>query len=267
MPTALTHVHAQGYVATRYGLEESIFLDSIMFWWRSNRGDNRNFRDGYWWTYNSLATYVQMFPWWSEKQIRRIINSCKDQGALLTGNYNDDRRDRTVWYTPSDELLALYGEPVSGDCNCPNGQMQTPERAEEDAQMGGPLPCIDHVYNYPPYNPPTGDGVSENEKPQKRRSKSVPDWKPERFDAFWTFYPRGEDRVGAVREWDRLKPSDELIATMGKALKRQMATEEWQRGVGIPYACRWLKNRRWEDEIALPVKQEVGGWADDPEVY
>ena len=35
---------------------------------------------------------------------------------------------------------------------------------------------------------------------------------------------------------------------MARALKRQMASEEWQRGIGIPYASTWLNNRRWEDE-------------------
>jgi len=27
-------------------------------------------------------------------------------------------------------------------------------------------------------------------------------------------------------------------------------TDEWQRGIGIPYASTWLNNRRWEDEPA-----------------
>ena len=27
-----------------------------------------------------------------------------------------------------------------------------------------------------------------------------------------------------------------------------MESEEWQRGIGIPYASTWLNNRRWEDE-------------------
>lgn len=92
-------------------------------------------------------------------------------------------------------------------------------------------------------NPPT--------KPPRRnrRTQAAPVWKPERFAAFWEFYPRGESKQAAIRAWDKLRPSDELIAVMGRALQRQMRKPEWQRGVGIPYAATWLNQRRWEDEL------------------
>lgn len=276
---ALTHIHGVGHVAAKYGLEEAIFLDSIMFWWRANKADGRNYHDGRWWTYNSVAAYEAVFPWWSAKQIRRIIDRCLEKGALLDGDYNEDRRDRTSWYTPSDELLALYGEafPDSGKCICPNGQMQMTERANASAQTGEPLPCIDHVYNYPPYSPPTGDDVAENPekivtpKRRQRRSRNEPkvttEWESERFERFWKAYPIKKDRQAAIRAWDKLRPMPALINVMARALQRQMSTEEWQRGIGIPYASTWLNNRRWEDEVTLPSKQDTSGWAPDPEVY
>ena len=106
-----------------------------------------------------------------------------------------------------------------------------------------------------PLNPPTGGNAAK-----KRKSKSAPNWKPERFEKFWSFYrdnARGEDRAGAVREWDRLRPDDELIDTMEKALQAQVATDAWKRGVGIPYACRWLKNERWKDCLRGTASQET----------
>lgn len=114
----------------------------------------------------------------------------------------------------------------------------------------------------PPKAPQGGRPAS-----RKRRSKSVPEWKPERFEGFWAYYPRGEDRMGAVREWDRLKPDDALIDTMARALEAQKAGEMWRQGVGIPYACRWLRRRRWEDTPPkppdLPVPEAEGGWSID----
>lgn len=82
----------------------------------------------------------------------------------------------------------------------------------------------------------------------RRVSKSVPGWEPEMFARFWAMYPRGEDKRRAAKEWDKLRPDRKLMEIMSAALKRQMASEEWRRGVGVPYACRWLSNRRWEDE-------------------
>ena len=83
---------------------------------------------------------------------------------------------------------------------------------------------------------------------RKRRPKSVPEYEPELFERFWKAYPRGEDRQGAAAEWDRLRPDMELMRAMGLALAKQKASEDWQRGIGIPYAVRWLRRRRWEDE-------------------
>lgn len=99
--------------------------------------------------------------------------------------------------------------------------------------------------NNPPKAPRRGAG--------RREPKKAPDWKPERFAGFWVYYPRGENKQGAIRAWDRLKPSDDLIDTMAKALTAQMRTEDWQRGIGVPYASTWLNQRRWEDEQKRPA--------------
>ena len=81
----------------------------------------------------------------------------------------------------------------------------------------------------------------------KKGHEREPAWKPERFAAFWKYYPRGEKPRAAAAAWDKLKPDDALIDDIARALKRQMASEEWQRGVGIPYAATYLNQRRWED--------------------
>lgn len=95
----------------------------------------------------------------------------------------------------------------------------------------------------------------------RRVSKSIPDWYPELFERFWILYPRHEDRVSAVREWDRLKPEGGLLREMSTALKAQLESEEWSRGVGIPYACRWIKNKRWTDGLAASIENN------EPEVW
>lgn len=113
----------------------------------------------------------------------------------------------------------------------------------------------------PPIVPQTGG----------RRVKSMPKHKPERFEAFWNAYPRGEARSEAVREWDKLKADDALLDVMALALREQLKSEMWRQGKGIPYAVRWLRNRRWEDKgIKKPdvdAADAAGGgyWAKDPE--
>ena len=93
----------------------------------------------------------------------------------------------------------------------------------------------------------------EPPKRKRRTTKSAPDYRPDVFARFWAAYPRGEDKQGAIAAWDELKPDDETMLAMSRALVRQKASEEWQRGIGIPYAVRWLRRRRWEDEIKTPA--------------
>lgn len=244
--TQLDRISGYGHVAIRYGVEESIFLDAIVYWYKENKANGRNFHEGRWWTYNSMSAFDEIFPWWSSKQIRRIINSCKDQGALLVGNFNEDRRDRTVWYSPGDELLGLYGFSEIGNCICPNGQMQKTDTADGPAQMGGPLPCYKHHVDTP-YNPPQGDDPPRGQK----KDKPAPDWGL--FDRFWKAYPKKKAKERARRAWAKLAPDLELCRVMSAALDRDKQSPEWRKdgGAYIPHPATWLNGRRWEDEPDL----------------
>lgn len=119
---------------------------------------------------------------------------------------------------------------------------------------------IKYSSNNPPIVPPEGGGCAPK---RKRAVKTAPDWKPERFAAFWASYPRGEDKQAAIREWDKLKPDDALLREMALGLARDLQTEAWQRGIGIPYACRWLSHRRWEDEHRESQAPSTGRVTDD----
>lgn len=268
---SLTFLHGLGSVAERYGPEESIFLHLIVSLVRNNKANNRNFRDGRWWTYNSLPAWDAEFPWWSTKQIRRIIASCENQGALLIGEYNTDRRDRTAWYSPGDELLALYQEDWTGKCTCPNGQMHVPERADSLAQMGTTIPKESKENLQKDIM--SKSGRSSDSDTAEKKQKQMPKHKPERFQGFWDYYPRHVKRDRAVAAWDKLKPDDELIGIMGRALAKQVA---YWNAVGkelqfIPHAASWINQQRWNDppeeyQLSGRTEQPSGGWADSKEV-
>lgn len=280
--TPLTKIFGYGHVAIQYGMEEAVFLDALVFWWRTNRSNNRNYYEGRWWTYNSVETYSAIFPWWSASQIRRIIARCKDKGALLIANFNEDKRDRTLWYSPSDDLLTLYGENFV-TCNCSNKQMQGDEGTGSFDETGAPLPCNYHDLNLPPYSPPTGEDGS-GDPPQEPASKANPkkarrrkgwkqtaDHKPDIFESFWSSYPRKDGRQETIAAWDKLAPDDETIAAMARGLKAAKKSEKWTKDNGwyIEYASTWINNRRWENQgvdhsqIQTKPSAQEGGWAED----
>lgn len=99
-------------VAAAYGADAAIFINNIVFWTLKNKAENRHYHEGRYWTYGTVAGFAKLYPLWSEPQLKRIISRCREAGILLTGDFNDDRRNRTGWYSPSDEILALYGDGI-----------------------------------------------------------------------------------------------------------------------------------------------------------
>lgn len=92
-------------IAEVYGVDEAIFLNNMLFWVSKNKANNQNYHDGYYWTYNSQKALAELFPFWNEDKIRRIIKKLKDQGVLLVGNYNKLAYDRTGWYSINEDLI------------------------------------------------------------------------------------------------------------------------------------------------------------------
>lgn len=99
-----------------------------------------------------------------------------------------------------------------------------------------------------PYSPPEEAASVDTTKKRRPRGTSA-NHLPERFEAFYQFYPRRVKREEAQRAWNKLKPDDALIREMGRALKHQAAYwlatgTELQH---IPHPSTWLNQKRWTD--------------------
>ena len=118
--------------AKRYGLEEAVMLHNFIFWIRHNHANRKNQHDGRTWTYNTLEAFGELFPFWSVKQIRRILDSLLEQRVLVKGNHNARAYDRTCWYALANEaLLELPGTSAqTGKWKNPNGRKHLPKRAD-----------------------------------------------------------------------------------------------------------------------------------------
>lgn len=99
--------------ARRFGVDGAVLLQGMAVWISKNRANERHFHDGRWWTYNSKAALARLFPFWTEKQIRRIVNALTAAEAILQGNYSDGSYHNTTWYALSDDVLELLG---AGEC-------------------------------------------------------------------------------------------------------------------------------------------------------
>lgn len=90
--------------AVRYGIGEAIILYNIRFWIEKNKANNKHFHDGEYWTYNSTKAFSDLFPYFTENQIRRLLESLIKQGVIKIGNYNTSSYDRTRWFCVSSQV-------------------------------------------------------------------------------------------------------------------------------------------------------------------
>jgi hypothetical protein len=76
---------------------------------------------------------------------------------------------------------------------------------------------------------------------------------PDGFDQFWEAYPkaRRQNKADARKEWTALAPDVSLVERVLAALEAQKANPRLAKEdfAYFPHAHRWLRKRRWEDEL------------------
>jgi hypothetical protein len=130
-------------LAKLIGLNEAIIVQQIHYWNEINKKNNNNFRDGYHWTFNSYQQWIEQFPFWSEKTIKRTITGLENIGIIVSGNYNKMKIDRTKWYRIDEKMLEKL-------CKTPKGQNDPIIRSS----------CPDHKVKLSPPIPETNSKIN-----------------------------------------------------------------------------------------------------------
>ena len=122
-------------LAQAIGLNEAIVLQQVHYWCLHNKNTGNNFRDGYYWVYNSYREWQKQFPWWSERTIKSIISRLETKGLLVSSNYNKLRMDRTKWYRiDHDTLNAIISNiPLGNSCTMDSANLA--QAIPDDTQM------------------------------------------------------------------------------------------------------------------------------------
>lgn len=117
-----------------------------------------------------------------------------------------------------------------------NAEMRThSERIANAMQIKNKIE-IEKENKYTPPNPPCGGG--------RRRTETV----SEDFSTFWSAYPKRVGKKQAWAAWQSLgsdRPSLDVLLAAIEAARRGRA---WRDGF-VPQPMRWLRDRRWEDEV------------------
>lgn len=139
-------------IAQKLGVNEAIIIRNFQYWIAKNKANEKNFCDGRYWTYNSIGAFCKIFPFWSRDQIRYTLKKLTEKGILVSGNYNKNPYDKTLWYSLNEEKLAELlkddgenfqnadGEiPSSGCENSPVDVVNFPHRSGE---IPKPIPVV-----------------------------------------------------------------------------------------------------------------------------
>ena len=106
-------------VAKEVGILAATIFNNIGFWVDHNRATGRNLIDGRNWTYNSVRAFAEQFPYATDAQIAGALKKLRNAGLLDTGQYSEDRRDRSLWYTLSERGAAIfYGDAFESQDGC-----------------------------------------------------------------------------------------------------------------------------------------------------
>lgn len=233
-------------LAKAIGLEEAVVLQQIH--WLLGRSKNE--RDGRLWVYNSYPAWNRdHFPWMVERSMRRVFDKLREMGLLIaTADHNDNRSNRTLWYTIDYEKVealtetAVHLDKMATSTSGQNGHMVIQENTIQE-----------NTIHFPP-------SATEDVSPVVNDLRSM-------FEKFWKHYKvtGGTSKQKAWESWQRINPDEDLFREIGIALAfynsywEASGTEDKY----VPHPVTWLNQKKWEnpptqDQITQAKKKNAG---------
>ena len=84
-------------LAVAVGLNEALMLQQIHYW--IDPRVNKHYHKEKHWVYNSYQQWLEQFPFWSERTLRRTIKSLEEKNLIISNFFNKNPFDKTKWYT------------------------------------------------------------------------------------------------------------------------------------------------------------------------
>lgn len=213
-------------VAKKYGVHCAVLLQNIWHWVKKNEANNKNFHDGYYWTYNSTKAFQELFPYLSQKQIETALKKLRDEEIIKTGNYNAVAYDRTLWYaiTEKGKSILLAGE------------MEITDKGNGNDLEGKPIPNINT------------DLKTSNKKTVYK----------EEFESLWKLYPNKKGKDKALGYYIKAREDDTTFEQVEQGIKNYCA-EIKARKTEIRFiknGSTWFNQHCWNDEYQVKAESK-----------
>lgn len=190
--------HFNVELAKEYGILEAIILNNLQHWIEKNRANGKNFHDGHYWTYNSAKAFSELFPYASQKQIRKALQNLIVEGIIQTGNYNKNPYDRTLWYSFTEKVDSIFQM----------GKIDVPKMENGNDLEGQPIPD-----NKPDNN--TNNKLKESKKEESNNTQNQQ-------------VEMSEELKQMQNEIEQLKAENEKLKTKKSNTKKQVKSYDEQ---------------------------------------
>lgn len=127
--------HFNVEIAKECGVNASILFSNIAYWIEHNKANGINFHDGHYWTFNSMKAFSELFPYFSEKQIKTALKKLEDDGLIMTGNYNKLPFDRTKWYAVTNKGYTILNQGNADEQNVPIDETKKSNEIRPESPM------------------------------------------------------------------------------------------------------------------------------------
>ena len=117
--------HFNVIIATKYGVDAAVLIHNLHFWITKNKANNKHFHNGRYWTYNSISAFENLFPYWTKRQLERILNGLVEKGVLYKDNFNENKYDRTTWYALHEIVNSIYLKGENDSTKLGNGNHES----------------------------------------------------------------------------------------------------------------------------------------------
>ena len=127
-----------------------------------------------------------------------------------------------------------------------NQELTNPEPDKiYDVDVDGDKDVDVDIYSNPPTSPRRGSC--------RKKSADM-----DGFALFWHEYPRKAAKAAALKAWQKLNPSPELVERILAHVREHKRSQDWIKDGGqfVPHPATFLNGRRWEDDIP----PDTGPW-------
>ena len=221
-------------IAKAYGIPEAILLNDIMFWEKHNRLNGRNFFNGRYWTYNTFKAFVETYPYFSERTLKRAIQHLIDADLILVGNFDNDRFKHTNYYTLTDKSMEYFYDRPNRECQ------------NDTIGSATMTPSYNNISNIESNNTNINNTeITLSESLVSDETKR----KKELFEQFWNAYPkckRKVDKKGSEIAFLKIKDLEQIFPDIMASL--ELWKREWsgQNFKFVPMTKKWITQEYWQ---------------------